>query len=96
MIIETGTNSGGSALYFSFLLEAVNPSARVATVDMVSMSNWHGKWGEAVDPRDWRFWRRVVALEGSSLSPDNLAQMRAMAANATTGAFPGLQRALTR
>ena len=28
LVIETGTNSGGSALYYSYLLEAINPSAK--------------------------------------------------------------------
>ena len=33
LIIETGTNTGGSALWLSVLLEAVRPSAKIVTID---------------------------------------------------------------
>ena len=40
LIVETGTNSGGSALYYSFLLEAINPVAKIVTVDPLPVSFW--------------------------------------------------------
>ena len=33
LIIETGTNAGGSALYMSVIMAAINPTCKILTVD---------------------------------------------------------------
>ena len=35
LIIETGTNSGGCALYMAVLMEAINPDCKIFTIDTV-------------------------------------------------------------
>ena len=40
LIIETGTNTGGSALWLSVLLEAVRPSAKIVTIDQTHIEEW--------------------------------------------------------
>lgn len=35
LIIETGTNSGGAALYMAVLMEAINPSCKIFTIDTI-------------------------------------------------------------
>ena len=40
LIIETGTNSGGSALYMSHLMEAIRPECRIITVDVEPVEYW--------------------------------------------------------
>ena len=56
LIVETGTNSGGSTLYYAFLLEAINPTGKI-TMDMDGR-RWHGQWQQEVDPH-------LVLLEGA-------------------------------
>ncbi|KAK3259394.1 hypothetical protein CYMTET_31606 [Cymbomonas tetramitiformis] len=83
VIIETGTNSGGSALYMSFLMEAINPDCKIITLDLQPLDYWHAKWHQAVDPRDSIYWkRRVTQLVGSSVSPEIAEKVHKMVGNA--------------
>jgi cephalosporin hydroxylase len=88
LIIETGTNSGGSALFYAFLLEAMNPDGKVVTMDMDPIDRWHAQWGQEIDPRTWSYWqKRVTALtdaQQGSTAPAVLEQVRLMASQAGT------------
>ena len=54
------------------------------TLDVAPLAAWGDMWGQAVDPREWSFWRRrVTQLVGSSTAPDVVAAVRAAAANAS-------------
>ena len=44
LIIETGTNSGGAALYMAVLMEAINPACRIFTIDTVPIDEWMTKF----------------------------------------------------
>jgi len=83
LIVETGTNSGGSTLYYAFLLEAINPTGKIVTMDMDPVDRWHGQWQQEVDPRTWSYWKeRVTALvdAAGSTAPGVLERVRSMAA----------------
>src|SRR5258706_5749984 len=69
VIVETGTNAGGTALFYATILEKVNDRGKVITVDV----------GEQ-DPRVVRLplWQqRVEAIRGSSVAGDVLEKIRA-------------------
>ena len=61
-VVETGTASGGTALFYADILERVNTNGKVITVD--------------IDPHDphvtqFKTWReRVTYIHGSSVSPE--------------------------
>ena len=40
LIIETGTNSGGGALYMATLMEFINPSCKIFTIDTLPIEEW--------------------------------------------------------
>jgi len=40
LIIETGTNSGGGALFMAVMMEAINPDCKIFTIDTVPISAW--------------------------------------------------------
>ena len=83
LIVETGPNSGGSTLYYAFLLEAINPTGKIVTMDMDPVDRWHGQWQQEVDPRTWSYWKeRVTALvdAAGSTAPGVLERVRSMAA----------------
>lgn len=86
LIIETGTNSGGSALFYAFLMMAINPACRIVTIDIMDITHWATKFKVQVrDPRSFSFWKeRVTAIvepreKGGSTSPSVVAQVRSMA-----------------
>jgi cephalosporin hydroxylase len=67
LLIETGTNRGGSALFYAQLMELMG-TGRVATIDIVDIH-------ELDHPR-------IDFLHGSSTDPDIVAQVRDKASNA--------------
>jgi cephalosporin hydroxylase len=40
LIIETGTNSGGGALYMATLMEYINPACKIFTIDTLPIEAW--------------------------------------------------------
>ena len=40
LIIETGTNSGGGALYMAVMMEAINPACKIFTMDTTPIEAW--------------------------------------------------------
>ena len=65
-VIECGAFEGGSALYFAHLLDLIGHGT-VISVDL------EGRWHRATLEHP-----RVVALHGSSVAPDILAEVRAL------------------
>jgi len=68
VIVETGTNAGGTALFYATILEKVNDRGKVITVDV----------GEQ-DPRvgSLPLWQqRVEVIRGSSVADDVLEKIR--------------------
>jgi cephalosporin hydroxylase len=73
VIIETGTNYGGLAVYFATLMEHINPATKILTVDIDS-ANWHNELAEGrITPR---MLERIVFIEGDSVSDQTIAQMK--------------------
>ena len=69
--------------YYAFLLEAINPTGKIVTMDMDPVDRWHGQWQQEVDPRTWSYWKeRVTALvdAAGSTAPGVLERVRSMAA----------------
>ena len=82
LIIETGTNTGGSALWLSVLLEAVRPSAKIVTIDPTHIEEWIATF-RSQDPRKSPFWeRRVIAINGLSTDDSVHQRVKALAAEA--------------
>lgn len=74
VIIETGTYFGGLSVYLASVLEAVNPDAKVLTVD-ISLDNLkHSLKGLDIKGKD-RLVQRIVAFEGSSTAPEVIQDM---------------------
>ena len=73
LILETGTNKGGSALFFASMLDVIDPSsdAKVLTVDINGSKN---------HPQH----RRIEYLVGSSISAEIVDRFSAAAASAKT------------
>ena len=69
IIIETGTWQGGSSLYFAMILEQVNPSGKVITVDI---DNYCDPVAEAFPV----FRNNVIFLKGDSVSPAVLKKIK--------------------
>ena len=72
LIIKTGSNSGGSALWLSFLMEHIRPECKIVTIEAIEggISYWHEHFKQASDPRSHVLWKtRVFAIEGYSTDP---------------------------
>ena len=69
LIIESGSNSGGSALWLSHLMEQIRPECRIVTIEAAKggIDYWHAHWRQSVDPRTRPLWqKRVTAINGFS------------------------------
>ena len=69
LIVETGTYSGGSALFLSQMLDLIGGEGRVLSVDLR-------------DPDNWPSHPRLNYLTGSSTAPDILASVQEAASQA--------------
>jgi len=70
-VVEAGTLYGGSAVYYAGLLEFVNPTAKVLTVD-INQDQIHA---EALEHPLWA--KRVKFYKGSSTAPEIHEQLAA-------------------
>ncbi len=68
-IIETGTWFGGSALYYAMLLEQLDNSGKVITVDIKD-------YGDQTAAQSPLFKKNVIFLEGDSVSPAILNKIK--------------------
>ena len=75
VIIETGTSAGGSAVYFSMLLEVLKPAARVVTVDILP-ALWQRTLAER-SPELARLFAHIAFVEGGSTEPETLRRVSA-------------------
>jgi len=69
VIVETGTNAGGTALFYATILEKVNAQGRVITVDIAEQDT------RATQMPIWK--ERIEAIRGSSVSEDVVEKIRA-------------------
>jgi cephalosporin hydroxylase len=69
VIIETGTWQGGSALYYAMLLDQINESGKVITVDI---DNYCDQVAETFPV----FKNKVIFLKGDSVSPKILKKIK--------------------
>ena len=79
LIIETGSNSGGSSLYLSWLMETINPDCKIVTIEAQKggIGYWHNHWKQATDPRQHPlFMKRVTAIEGFSTDPKVIQRIK--------------------
>jgi len=76
VIIETGTNYGGLAVFFATLLEKVNPKGTVITVD-ISSEKWLGTTTSGtVNPE---LLAKIVFIQGDSVSEATIEKIRKLA-----------------
>jgi cephalosporin hydroxylase len=71
LIIELGTNTGGSAVFLSSITRAYNPNAKIITVDVKPVSDWNEKQSSRMCPKcaygpAHRYWHDggIVSLLG--------------------------------
>ena len=68
LIIETGSVSGGAALYLAWLVDMFNPSCRVVTVEPLNNNNssWSSHWNQVGNNsrEAVMFHQRVTVLTG--------------------------------
>jgi cephalosporin hydroxylase len=62
LLIELGTNGGGSAFFYGFVMRAYNPKARVITIDPKRTVDWNLKnvlkvCPHCIDARDTALWK---------------------------------------
>ena len=65
VIIETGTNYGGLAVYFATLMEQIDPEATIITVDIDS-EKWDKEVAEGRITQ--RMLKQIVSIKGDSVS----------------------------
>jgi cephalosporin hydroxylase len=76
VIIETGTPYGGNTLFLATVLEPVNPSGRVVTVDLEG-DRWRETLAGLKLRQKDRLLERIHFIEGSSTAPEVLEQVKA-------------------
>ena len=77
VIVETGTNYGGLALYFATVMENIDSKAKVITVDIDS-SKWDSEIAEGKITS--KMLQRIVFVKGDSVSEPVIRQIREYAA----------------
>lgn len=73
VIIETGTNYGGLAVYFATVMENINPNAKIITVDIDS-SKWDQEVAEGRITS--KMLERIVFVKGDSVSDPVINKIR--------------------
>lgn len=68
LIIETGTNAGGSALYLASMMSVINPKCKILTVDLQSITKWNKRFGGEL-PTDKQVWKDMVIYK--EMASDN-------------------------
>jgi cephalosporin hydroxylase len=67
LVVECGSNCGGSALLWTMLLEQINPAAKVITIDIEDRIDAARKLA--------LFRRKVEFIRGSSIDPEVIARV---------------------
>lgn len=76
LLIELGTNGGGSAFFYAFIMRAYNPAAKVITIDPMRTSDWNLKQVRNVCPhcvnaRDTALWKESDTITFINEMPVN-------------------------
>ncbi len=72
VVLDIGTFHGGSALIWAMILDQVNPSAKVITVDIED---------HTAEAKKWPLWdKKITFLHGSSTDPKIVDQIKAQVA----------------
>lgn len=75
VVIETGTDWGGNAIYLATILESVNPKGKIVTIDIDS-THWKKTLATFnVEGKD-KILNRIVFLEGDAASPEIVQQVK--------------------
>ena len=89
LIIDLGTNVGGSALFFASIMSFYNEQGRIITIDMKPFTqNWvnhdHVKCKECGNPSENNLWKKYVTfIQGSTTDPKTIASVKSYVTNAT-------------
>ena len=67
LLIELGTNGGGSAFFYAFIMRAYNPNAKIITLDPLRTRDWNYDrlktvCPHCVDARDTALWKDSDAI----------------------------------
>lgn len=67
LLIELGTNGGGSAFFYAFIMRAYNPQAKVVTIDPMRTKDWNldavkRVCPHCIDARDTALWTDTDAI----------------------------------
>jgi cephalosporin hydroxylase len=81
MIVETGTYKGGLSIYLSTVLEQVNPTARILTVD-IDGRNWRKTVASGRVPQS--LLQRITFFESDSVSDELIRKMSSITAGKKT------------
>ncbi len=73
VIVETGTNYGGLAVFLASILEKVNPNAKVITVDL-DRKKWDATLATVGIPDGYN--KRIIFLQGDSVSSSTVEAVR--------------------
>mmetsp|Transcript_20488 Transcript_20488/g.35217 ORF Transcript_20488/g.35217 Transcript_20488/m.35217 type:complete len:364 (-) Transcript_20488:592-1683(-) len=89
LIIEIGTFTGGSAVFFSHMMEIYNTNARILTFDIRDvyqnyLSETRGPCPKCIAANETSLWKRVDFVQGDANTPENRALCRDRASKAKT------------
>jgi cephalosporin hydroxylase len=90
LIIDLGTNTGGSALFFASIMSFYTDEGTVLTIDVKPFSgNWVSKdrllCRDCVNPSDNKLWKKYVQfIQGSTTDPQVIAKVNKYVLNSKT------------
>jgi len=86
LIIDLGTNTGGSALFFASIMNYYNKFGKIVSVDIKNFDqNWiPGKCEDCINPMNTELWKNYVTFyQGSTTDLNIVSKIREHAKNAT-------------
>ena len=86
LIVETGTNSGGSAVWMVSMMSMINPSCKVITADVKHPDEWAAHWNKGQRAAEMAStkpqWKSVEFFRGFSTSAGFINRVAELAASA--------------
>ena len=86
LIVETGTNSGGSAVWMVSMMSMINPSCKVITADVKHPDEWAAHWNKGPRAAEMAStkpqWKNVEFFRGFSTSAGFVNRVAELAASA--------------
>ena len=86
LIIDLGTNTGGSAIFFASIMNYYNKLGKIVSVDIKNFDqNWiPGKCEKCVNPRDTELWKKYVTFyQGPTTDAAIISKVKQHTINAT-------------